>query len=97
MASCLASPSSLETNLPVVADLRMFAAPSVPPAGAAAMNLPVAPDRRGFLLPLPPLKNLSAPTPRPGSAVVEPKWNFGDLLGMLSPSGTLIMHFRLHL
>ena len=74
-------------NLPVVADLGVFAACSLPPAGAAAMNLPVAPDQRGILLPLPPLKNLSAPTPRPGNAVIEPKWNLGDLLGMLSPPG----------
>ena len=74
-------------NLSVVADLGVFAAPSLSPARAAAMNLPVVPDQRGFLLPLPPLKNLSAPRPRPGNAVDEPKWNLGDLLGTLSPSG----------
>ena len=50
------------------------------------MNLPVAPDQRGILLPLPPLKNLSGPTPRPGNADVEPIWNLGDLRNMLSPS-----------
>jgi hypothetical protein len=85
VVSCLADPSFLATNLPVVADFGVIAV-SVLPSVASDMNLSVAPERRGFLLHFPPVKTLLGPTPRAGDADVEPRLNLGDLLSMLSPS-----------